>query len=84
MKAFKTITQSAKGFAVVARALLFLLLPIFIELIIILVIFLIMLPWYFSLAFILTLLVYFIFSCLFYIWRTRKVKVRAEQEASFK
>ena len=38
-----------------------------------------MLPWYFALTLVITVLVYFICACLFYIWRTSKIKARAQE-----
>ena len=75
----KIFSAGSHSFVIVGQTFLCKLLPIFFSLIFIIIVFLLLLPWYYAVAFVGVLIVYFICSGLLYILRSNKLQAKSEE-----
>ncbi len=82
-KVLKVITRAALGFGTVTRVLLFQVIPVFIEVLFILIVFLLLLPWYYCVILLGTVIVYLLVSWGLFVWKTNLLAAKAKKEIDY-
>lgn len=76
-KVLKVITRASLGFGTVTRVLLFYVVPVFIEAVLILVVLIVLLPWYYCVILLGAMILYLLVSWGLYAWKTKMLQDKA-------